>query len=129
MVAVADGTWIALGGMAVTLGLLLLIGVAMFRRPGDIQAELGALKVTLKAVHQAVNDRPKNAPTLSADVAMIVGQLDTLTTSIVDRDKRVDARLDSLDGRVATLTTDLATLTAHVMTNPGLPTQGDTHGT
>ena len=61
------------------------------------------MKVTLGAVHDAVNDRPKNAPTLSQQVL------------------EMDKRLKVIDAKVTTLTTELG---AHILANPGLPDPG-----
>lgn len=94
-------------------------------RNRDIQATLGALKLTVNAVHQNLNDRPPGAPSISVQVAHIDDKVDTvvatlasMTSQISNRDRLVDSRLDNLDTKVDTLTDALA---AHVLANPGLP--------
>lgn len=101
MIAVGDAAWITIAGSVVGLGLIVAVVVIVFRRPGgDIKAELGALKVTLGAVHDAVNDRPKDSPTLSQQVATMA------------------EHIEQIDAKVTTVATELA---AHVLANPGLP--------
>lgn len=100
MIGVGDPAWIAISTTAFGLGLLLLIAYIVFRRPaGGVRAKLGALEVTLDAVHQAVNDRP-GGPTLSEQVAVMA------------------VKVETIERKVTTLATELA---AHIMANPGLP--------
>lgn len=127
MLALADATWIALSGVALGFGLLAVVNRAVTRK-SDIRAELGSLKIMVGHVHDAVNDRPAHAPTMSHQVAMIddkvdgvVAQLDSLSGQIVNRDRLVDARFDSIEGRVGDIDGRLTSLAAHVFTHPGMP--------
>lgn len=115
MVAIGDPAWIAISATALGIGLLILIGIIVWRRPtAGLKAELGALKVTLtaveqtaQAVHDAINDRPAGAPTISQQVATMA------------------ARVDTIDAKLSTLTTELA---AHILANPGLPEHATSNG-
>lgn len=132
MIAVGDATWIALAAMALGFGVIALVLIAMFRNR-DIKAKLGTMELVLGSVHKAVNDQPEGQPTLSRQIAIIgdqmstlVGNVDSLTAQIANRDRLVNARLDGLDRRVDGLDERLTILSAQVLTYPGFPQPAST---